>query len=534
MLLGFVWACFAQNTAQSTQTGINQVSTQTQVGSHLNSTVIQGSGSNTTINSYNQSSTNQLGNYHKAIVEQNYGATYNQAVINQKGEGLSTTDGNTAIINQTSNSGGSSFRSALPGLGINGTGNYGAISQQGTRNASYINQQIYSSGNYGSVSQYGTNNTQTGITQNKEAFGNSAQIQQGTLSVPVSGNKASVTQEKESLFNNGQIIQANNGNAADIRQRSISLYNTATIRQEGTNSQGIIEQSYTSAENKASLIQNGNNNKALIEQQSTSGGTGAGNTAELYQTGNNNLNTSILQNYSSANNKANLHQYGNNNNETRISQLQRSDNNKATIDMGGDGPNGQYPNGWISVNGGTAIIEQSINSYDNKARIGQSGDGHNARIFQHIFVNNSEAYIDQYPAGLPNTALIRQTNSTSSKANIVQNQNSFGGGNGNNLAEVFQGAYSGGLSSGNITSIIQENANNISRNEQIGTNNLALISQTGNGNTVAGLNADTIARQIGSDNKLYVTQNSMGGAGNMAHVSQIGTGNTAIINQTSN
>ncbi|MBD2753146.1 hypothetical protein [Spirosoma validum] len=530
-LLVFVAESYAQNTATLNQVGTNQTSHQSQSGANLISTVTQGSNPNNIRNKNNQMQTDQSGSYQIANVLQDYGSAYNQATIVQKGGGPLASLANSAAINQASNSGGTTFRSTSPGLGIVGTGNYGTIFQQGAGNASVIDQQIYSSGNYGSIDQYGTGNRETSISQSKEAEGNNAQIRQGSLNNAVSDNRAAIAQEKQSFFNDAQIDQSSHGNTAEIWQRSSSSYNTATISQQGTNSQAKIEQSYTSSENKATLTQHGNNNKGTIEQQSTSGGSAVGNTATLYQQGNNNLITSILQNYFSSNNKAYLNQYGNNNKETRISQLQSSNNNTATINMGGDGPTGQYPNGWIPVNNGTAVIDQSINSHDNIARIGQSGDGHNAQIYQTLSVSNSNAYVDQYPAGSANTALIRQTRSTASQTSIVQNQNSFGGGNGNNLAEVFQGSYEDGLSSGNITSVIQEKLNNISRNQQIGANNMAMINQSGNGNIVAGLNADTMARQIGSDNKLYISQT---GTGNAAHVIQAGSGNMLMINQSSN
>lgn len=330
-----------------------------------------------------------------------------------------------------------------------------------------------------------------------------------TLSVAVAQNQATLSQV---------------GMEQTSQQSQVGSHlNSAVTQGTGTNTT-------LNAYNKASTIQIGTYQTAEITQSNLA----VDNTALLFQHGNNNLATSIQQTNTSVNNKAYLNQYGDNNNETRITQSNGSYNNKATIDMGGDGPTGMYPAGWTPVNGGTAIIDQSNNSHDNIARIGQSGNGHDGRIYQTGSVGNSEAYIDQFPSGLANTAVIRQTNQVSGTARIIQNQYSFGGGNGNNVAEVIQGSGSADVSGGNYTLVTQENANNISRNQQLGTNNFASINQTGNGNILEGLGGDSIARQIGSGNQLYITQNSVGGAGNIAHVSQMGTGNRAVITQTSN
>ena len=355
----------------------------------------------------------------------------------------------------------------------------------------------------------------------------SAAIAQNQATLRQVGTQLNSTQNQVGSHLMSTVIQGTGTNTA------INTHNTALTDQSGNNSTATIEQRFFSTANTAILIQKGDNNNGAIEQNVASGGMGVGNTAELFQAGNNNLSTIIQQNNVSFGNQAYLNQYGNNNNETRITQSTLSFRNKATINMGGDGPMGMYPNGWTPVNGGTAIIEQMANSHDNIARIGQSGDGHIGRIYQNNNTANSEAYIDQYASGQANNALIRQTNQSSGTARITQNQNSFGGGNGANLAEVYQGSNAFSLSGGNYTLITQENANNVSRNQQLGTNNVAIISQTGNGNIVEGLGGDSIARQIGSANQLHVTQSSLGGPGNVAHVSQLGTGNVAIISQVS-
>ncbi len=64
-----------------------------------------------------------------------------------------------------------------------------------------------------------------------------------------------------------------------------------------------------------------------------------------------------------------------------------------------------------------------------------------------------------------------------STVRMTQNQNSFPG-TGGNVAEVFQGNANDEsiLSSGNTTTVVQENSGNTSRNEQIGNENLTTIS----------------------------------------------------------
>lgn len=193
---------------------------------------------------------------------------------------------------------------------------------------------------------------------------------------------------------------------------------------------------------------------------------------------------------------------------------------------------------YILVNNGKAIIEQSSTSHDNKARIGQSGNDHDAQIYQNGNVTFSEANIDQYPAASGNNrGLIRQTNSTLSSARITQNAGTFPGasGTGNNIAEVYQGSAPYGLSSGNVTTVVQENGFNISRNEQFGTDNRVEIDQSGNGNLVtgpSGVYAAGIAHQEGLMNKAFITQVA-GTTANMASLFQNGSNNMATINQNS-
>ena len=426
---------------------------QTQSGSALKSTVTQGTGSNATINTFNESTTNQTGRFHSATVTQDGNANKNKATITQTGNEPGTTDGNTATVSQQTNS-----------------------------------------------------------------LQNEAMIRQ---------------------------INGNNSSSA-IEQNSTSSLNKASINQSGIGSGASIKQNDTSVENQARVVQTGNANQGTIEQKNNSGGTGIGNVADLVQLGSNNAQTSIIQNAISYNNKAYLNQYGNNNQETRITQSNTSYNNQARIDQGGDGK-GQFPadrpgdiyGSYIPVNNGTAIIEQSNNSHDNEARIGQSGNGHNAQIYQNGTVSSSKAFIDQFPASSGNnTGLIKQTNSTLSSARITQNQNSYPGaaGTGNNIAEVYQGNTGMSLSSGNMTTVVQENGNNKSYNEQFGTDNLMDIKQFGDGNVVTGpagvFRAAGIAHQEGTGNKAYITQTASGGVANVASLIQNGTGNMATITQT--
>lgn len=539
-LIAFAAVSIAQttnNVASSSQVGQYQSNEQTQRGSRLRSTVTQGSGNNTTLNTYNKAKTDQSGTYQEATVSQDGDADYNQAVITQKVGGPTTSNKNTATIRQQTTSGGTSFRSTLPGIGTAGTGNYGEVVQQGSANTASISQQTNSSGNYGLVQQYGTGNTQADIIQDVSSDGNSAQIKQGANGLPVSGNKAVIEQKLSSTTNDALITQASSGNTAEVFETSFSSSNTARINQSGGASTGSVRQDNNSSFNSANLIQIGDQNVGTITQTGFSGGAGVGNTAELYQRGSNNTQTSIGQGSTSYNNTAILNQYGSNNQITRISQSDMSYNNTARIDMGGDGPNGTYGAYGYSVNGGTAIIDQNNNSHDNKARIGQSGDGHNGQIYQINNVSNSEAYIDQYPGGAGNNiGYIKQENQTSGLVRITQNQNTYPGGNyGQNEARAFQGSSSYGVSSGNIMTIVQENNGNKSFSEQLGMNNLMEIKQYGDGNLVYGPGgpnrADGIAHQEGSLNKAYITQTAGGGISNSAYLNQVGTGNTATITQ---
>ncbi|HEY0111418.1 MAG TPA: hypothetical protein VGB67_17390, partial [Fibrella sp.] len=69
------------------------------------------------------------------------------------------------------------------------------------------------------------------------------------------------------------------------------------------------------------------------------------------------------------------------------------------------------------------------------------------------------------------------------------------------------------------------------RNEQLGNDNTALISQLGNANIVKGVGGDNIARQSGTMNQLTVDQT---GNVNTANLSQIGMGNGITVTQSSN
>lgn len=358
-----------------------------------------------------------------------------------------------------------------------------------------------------------------------------------------SGTQQTATVQQTTIANYNQALirqigdNQTSGNTAGIYQTGISTGNTARISQSGGASTATIRQEAVSTQNQATLTQIGDGNGAVIRQSTVSGGPGVGNVATLYQQGNNNTQTRIDQQNGSAGNRAYLNQYGSGNGETRISQSNGSGNNTARIDQGGDGPNGTYGAYGYAVNGGRAVIEQNNFSYNNTARIGQSGNGHDAQIYQNNNVSNSEAYIDQYPGGAGhNVGYIRQENQTGGSVRITQNAATYpGGGYGQNEARAFQGSLGYGLSSGNVLTIVQENAGNRSFAEQLGSNNLMEIKQYGNGNLVFGPGSDNrpagLAHQEGMMNRASITQNSNGGVSNTAYLSQSGRGNTATIIQ---
>lgn len=545
VLTGFalllVSAAVAQNAATLRQVGSYQTSQQKQAGNQLTSTVMQGSGSDVTVNTYNQSLTDQTGRFHAATVNQLDNASNNAATITQTGSGPLAADGHKATITQQTNSGGTApARSAIFGRDATaGKGNVADILQQSTRNEASISQSDNSSSNYGRIVQTGSSNSQpqgapgsTYINQDHRAAGNAALIEQ-----PGNENGAQISQTTNSAQNEATVRQVSSNNFARIDQNDQSSLNTADVSQSGGASRAFVRQESRSIGNRAGLTQAGNGNVGTIEQTGTSGGTGIGNVANLYQQGNNNTQTSIGQNNTSYGNRAYLNQYGDNNNETRITQSGESHGNTARIDQGGDGPGGTYSAYGYAVNGGRAVIEQNNFSYNNTARIGQSGDGHDAQIYQNSNVSNSEAYIDQYPGGAGhNVGYIRQENQTGGLVRITQNAATYPGGNyGQNEARAFQGSLSYGVSSGNVLTIVQENSGNRSFAEQFGTANLMEIKQYGNGNLVFGPGSDNrpagIAHQDGVMNKAYIIQNSTGGVANSAYLSQSGSHNTATIVQ---
>lgn len=205
---------------------------------------------------------------------------------------------------------------------------------------------------------------------------------------------------------------------------------------------------------------------------------------------------------------------------------------------------------------GVAVTLQGTTATDNTASITQtSGDNHSASIFQTsrfntasvtqnggsgaqaliVQTSNSQralATISQTAAGTGNSATILQfAGSNADNKGTFGNQaiisQSLGS---NNVALIQQGGQGFASSSNdNFASITQNGSTNSVQFLQTGNNNSADITQNGVGNLVTGM-ANTFASQEGYNNRLTLVQEG-GSVGVTFRYTQIGNNNSQVVNQ---
>ncbi|WP_167341772.1 hypothetical protein [Nonlabens sp. SY33080] len=325
-------------------------------------------------------------------------------------------------------------------------GSNALVEQQGTANASFIDQtgsdqsnknEVYVkqwgnvqpsiSGhlNYSDITQNGAGNDFTALQQGDENqnFGTQAGFD-NTVMVKQGANSAQHAEHNIAISD-----QDGNENSAEIEQYYDN--NVATIKQRNDQTAGIGNQSYqlqtanpnASAGHTAIGEQWGDDNKLVQMQDSGSPASGGGNYAESMQgsAANSATNAFAQQKQSGDLNQAYASQLGANN---TLFQEQLGSGNKAVASQA-DNP----------VNGSNLYAEQYQDGTDNEARSKQNG-------------RNNEAYQEQY--GLMNYSTIEQR----------------GGVNPND---------------GNVALSIQDGTLNDSRIKQQARGNTAFADQTGDG-----------------------------------------------------
>lgn len=500
---------YAQNTATVTQNGTSQTATANQTGTGHRTTISQVG--DPAANRNNKALSTQNGQNQTATVNQNGNpfrpAKFNEARIDQSGTGAT---GNTATVSQN-NSGGTSYRGS--GAAATGDGNYGSVFQRGNNNTATVNQNDveanHSSKNLGIVNQYGTGNgtSATGpvtITQNGATDGR-AEINQGTASMAVTGNGATVDQTS-SQRNDAFVNQLTSNNKATVLQSGVqSSDNVASIRQ------GSMDNT------------TGGGNTAIIQQET--------NTPEPPSTG---VNTSF-----STFNQAYITQLGTNS-YADIKQRKDADQNYAEIN--------QY-----SGTNSDARIQQEFQATSlNDARINQYGNNQLAYAAQ-IKADQNRLTIDQGSANVSssaNKAYVFQSFSDDGVVTVRQNTTTAGGQNFAEVTQEFNPAADPDRTVGNIATVDQEGSQNRMALRQSGVgSNTATIGQSGNNNvvkgpglvanvTVPGFRPDVPigALQDGFGNEMTVTQTSPGGTNstifNTADLTQRGNNNTLSVDQT--
>lgn len=491
LLLGYYHSGQAQNTSTVNQNGTNQTAQVTQQGAGQVSSVQQTGPAN--FASTSQGAIGSLTTGPNSVsINQTDGSQNNRAETKQSGSQ------NSSLINQR---GASSFSTLTTS-----TANQALTQQNGTYGVAEINQNG-SSGNKAQVWQNGFGTNRGTINQSDRSGNNVGMIYQGQSAAgAVAGNSAVINQNGDRFSN--------------------SLDNQATISQLRSNNQATVSQSFNSVGNKAELYQSG---------------TIGGSTARVNQTLGANYNAVLVQQRGFGSHTADINQMGlggvSEHNNATVNQL-LGYNNQATINQLGNGGQTIYNKALIDQGGGInqATINQTSSSIYNTATIQQSQVGGQATINQVGISSGNLATIKQSGADyFGNTAQITQTNTGStiiSANNVATIEQDRGG---SNWAEIVQGSLASSAQF-NTVNLSQQGANNQARLRQEGEHNVSTIQQTGNANQLRGGDGSvgSYATQSGLNNTLTLTQIGLasGNGGNIANVSQLGTGNLATISQT--
>ena len=525
VLVAFAAASHAQNTSTVNQNGKSQNASVTQIGNTQNAVVTQsGDLYKSTIQQTSTKLVANQGNYAQTVQQK---GSSSEAYINQIGsksgyvkiEQIAEQNGaNTATVNQKNNAGGNG---TLP-----------------TANAT-ADDVTKAGGNYSSIFQEGSKQQVT-VNQNNLSKGNSAITDQANYG---SGQKITIDQNDVSSNNKVSVGQAGDGNNASVRQSTNSQSNKAEVVQglstkfggpNSFNATATVEQNGavgTSSDNKATIKQMGVNSGAVatIRQNAKLFNASRANEASITQTMDGNTGT-IDQNDASTSNQATVSQNGTNGSAT-LSQSNNASDNVATVQQ-------------LSGSGLKASVRQSDNASRNTTTTKQYGTNSELSVEQVASSNDNKATINQGAAGTTSSnnkaRVYQKEGSQKGEITISQNQTKDGSGN---YAQVEQ-AYLDGTSTANKATIGQEGSRNTTRLSQKGVgNHMAMISQTGNNNSVQGpgtslYETGPMAVQKGDGNQMTVSQTSPDGTNttifNTANLNQDGITNTINLNQTAN
>ena len=542
VLFAFAAASYAQNTSTVNQNGNSQRGVATQSGSLLTSNIQQTSGSSIT-NKGNHGETQQSGTLSAANINQ-IGSKSGYAIITQQlgYYGANTTTVNQK--NNPDGTGTLPAVSATPGDVTATGGNYASSYQNGSNQKVTINQNDKSTGNSANAGQANyyrgqiiTINQNTTSANNKAAAdqagdGNNASIGQSNKS---SSNTADVVQGRSTYFGgpnsfnatatveqNGSASASSYGNAATVRQMGVNSGAVATIRQNGitdaygndgnsmlnkgsiTQTQngnvGTIDQNNSSVSNEATISQSGLNGAATVSQSNNA----TDNVATLKQISGSGLKVDVQQSYGANRNTTTTNQYGTNS-EISVEQVASSDN-KATINQGA----------------------ASTTSANNKARVYQKDGSQQGEITINQNQTNSGsgnyAQVEQaYPSGT----------STLNKATLGQE----GSRNTTRLSQTGTGNHMAMLSQTGNNNLVQGPGTSLYETGpmavQKGDGNQMTVSQTSPaGSNTAIFNTANLS-QDGMANTINLSQTA-NTVSNISTIMQVGTSNMATVTQTGN